>query len=564
MADASLTDVVQELKELKSAVKSGDSTSATAVAKAAETAREAAGQDAKRMGIFQSISDKLNIFKGMKPGDDTQTTGFFGKLLSGFKLGGLVTGFGTLLTTGLSTAFGGLGKLFGPQLIKVLGKIGPIAMIVAGISMAIEDGITSMLSSSDWGTSKTSAFLGGFFGGSADGGIKNAFTNAGKWALIGAGVGSFIPVVGTIAGGLIGAVIGGILGFIGAEKLAKSFDGIGIWFSEKFTSLIIDPIKNIWDIIAPDWAKSVTGAFKWSDLLPDAVTKLLNGEYFTIEFPDIKFEWTDLLPPFLKKFFAGEYAPGKDEFEWRDLLPPFLKKLFEHDWIKPTGSFEWSDLVPKFISDLIAAEKGKKEGDEFDFDWRRLLPEWMVGAFDSTKGMLTRTKGRIEDFFADIAMGIKNRMVSIIDSIADKVPFLTSTAEAATDKLKEIGGFTKRGFGLTGNTASEIDFKKLRQGLLSGALIQSDIAGLIKDQSDDLTNKDLIKLGKLAGAAATGMNVKNFEGGQTILSNSRMLEQSNRGNVIMMSDHRATHVDNSQRLVTNIASKAHVVQVREG
>ena len=163
MADATLTDVVKKLEEVKSAVKSGEVATGAERLAAGEAATEGARTDAKRMGIFQSISDKLNIFKGMK-GDDSKTSGFFGKLLSGFKLGGLVTGFGSLLTTGLSTAFTGLGKLFGPTLIKVLGKIGPIAMIVAGISMAIEDGITSMLSSSDWGTSKTSAFLGGFFG----------------------------------------------------------------------------------------------------------------------------------------------------------------------------------------------------------------------------------------------------------------------------------------------------------------------------------------------------------------------------------------------------------------
>ena len=125
---------------------------------AGEAAAEGARTDAKRMGIFQSISDKLNIFKGMK-GDDSKTSGFFGKLLSGFKLGGLVTSFGSLLTTGLSSAFTSIGTLFGPTLIKVLSKLGPIAMIVAGLSMAIKDGITGWMSSENWGTSKISGFL---------------------------------------------------------------------------------------------------------------------------------------------------------------------------------------------------------------------------------------------------------------------------------------------------------------------------------------------------------------------------------------------------------------------
>ena len=64
-------------------------------------------------------------------------------------------------------------------------------------------------------------------------------------------------------------------------------------------------------------------------------------------------------------------------------------------------------------------EKGKKEGDEFDWDWRRLLPDWLIGAYDSTRGMVGRRKDALVSYFADIAIGIKNRMLSIIDSIAD-------------------------------------------------------------------------------------------------------------------------------------------------
>ena len=113
MADATLTDVVKKLEEVKSAVKEGEVATGAERTSAAEAAAEAARTDAKRMGIFQDISDKLNIFKGMK-GDDKKAKGFFSSLLGGFKWAGLATGFGSLLTTGLSTAFTGLGKLFGP------------------------------------------------------------------------------------------------------------------------------------------------------------------------------------------------------------------------------------------------------------------------------------------------------------------------------------------------------------------------------------------------------------------------------------------------------------------
>ena len=140
MADASLTDVTKKLDEVKSAIKSGEVATGAERLAAGEAASDAARKDAKRFGIFQAIADNTSLFKNMK-GDDSKTKGFFGKLLSGFKLGGLATGFGSLLTTGLSTAFTGIGKLFGPTLIKVLGKLGPIGLIVAGLSMAVKDGI---------------------------------------------------------------------------------------------------------------------------------------------------------------------------------------------------------------------------------------------------------------------------------------------------------------------------------------------------------------------------------------------------------------------------------------
>ena len=494
MADATLTDVITKLEEVKSAVKGDETTKATAAAAVAaenaagsalevakdtvkklggvesavksgevatgaerlaagEAAAEGARTDAKRMGIFQSISDKLNIFKGMK-GDDSKTSGFFGKLLSGFKLGGLVTSFGSLLTTGLSSAFTSIGTLFGPTLIKVLSKLGPIAMIVAGLSMAIKDGITGWMSSENWGVSKISGFLGGFFGGAAKGGIKNAFANAGKFALIGAGAGALIGgPVGAIIGGLGGAVIGGILGFIGGEKLAKGFDGIGAWFSEKFNSLILGPIKAIWDVIAPDWVKSID--FKWSDIFPPALTKLFGGKYFTVDFPefswidlfpkflvdlfnnikvagkDVSFGWKDLLPKFLVKFFAGEYekegsfqwsdllpefinkiigigttAWAKTEFTWKSLIPNFIVKLIEGTTVTPTGTFSWKDLVPGFIWKLVDGAVAAAKTDE-GFVWSNLLPDWMIGAWKSTKGLVGQVgafdwKALLPKFIADL------------------------------------------------------------------------------------------------------------------------------------------------------------------
>ena len=115
MADATLTNVVKKLEEVKSAVKSGEVATGAERLAAGEAAAEGARTDAKRMGIFQSISDKLNIFKGMK-GDDKKAKGFFSSLLGGFKWAGLITSFGSLIITGLGSAFSSIGISFGPAL----------------------------------------------------------------------------------------------------------------------------------------------------------------------------------------------------------------------------------------------------------------------------------------------------------------------------------------------------------------------------------------------------------------------------------------------------------------
>ena len=113
---------------------------------------------------------------------------------------------------------------------KIL-KAGGLLALVGGIFWGVVDGILAGGKAEEWGVSKISATIAGFFAGSeGKGGIENAFKNAPKLALIGVGIGMAGGPLGMLAGGLIGAVVGGILGYIGAENLAKFFDGVGEWF----------------------------------------------------------------------------------------------------------------------------------------------------------------------------------------------------------------------------------------------------------------------------------------------------------------------------------------------
>ena len=189
----------------------------------------AAQREAAREAARAADSDGPEI--AVKVEMEDESGGMWKKL----KLGSLVTSLMGFVSTGISTAMNWLGTQFGPKLLTQFAKFSPWALIIAGLSLAIKDGITGMFNAEDMGVSKTAGFIGGFLGGGAKGGIANAFANAGKWALVGAGIGALMGVgifsiPGAIIGGLLGAVLGGILGWIGGEKIAKGADSVGVWF----------------------------------------------------------------------------------------------------------------------------------------------------------------------------------------------------------------------------------------------------------------------------------------------------------------------------------------------
>ena len=242
---------------------------------------------------------------------------------------------------GIITAIAGLGLLLskfsvarqtadmiGPRkelLPKTMGqKIMGGGMILAGIAMAIKDGFEGAKLSSEWGTSKASGVAGAVLGGT-DKGLMGAIKNMGKWALIGAGIGSFVPVIGTLIGGVIGAVLGAILGWIGGENIAKGFD----WVGKKFTAIWKAVKKGFTNLMKDIKVYAIDPVMDFVDDLIDGFVLL--GEDFKIYLIDpilnavdkMK-EWvidaaTTILPDWLLKKFGMPTRPKATDKQKEEL-----------------------------------------------------------------------------------------------------------------------------------------------------------------------------------------------------------------------------------------------------
>ena len=273
--------------------------------------------------------------KGTETKDAEKSKGMF----SGFTMsaGGLFKGLGGMATVG-------------------------IASLVGGLLWAVVDGLTGVFKSNEWGVSKLSGFLGAFFGGAADGKITNVLGNMGKWALIGAGLGSVFPVVGTVIGGLIGAAVGGILGFFGGEKLAKFFENLGSVLKVAF-----DAVIN-WGTQLYDWVNTSVSDM-WG-FLSDAITPAI-----------------DMV---------------KEGFNWvADKLSFILDPLKETitqvvDWFSNiTKKFwDWLDsITPDWAKDVVGSAKdlGGKAVDA--------VSSTASSAWDATKGAVSSATNAVSSFF---------------------------------------------------------------------------------------------------------------------------------------------------------------------
>jgi hypothetical protein len=298
--------------------------------------------------------------------------------------GGLKGVMGNLLGSASGALMAGLG-LKAPtwllSLAKGAGAAAPIVMLAGGIIWAAIDGIRGFLNADKWGVSKVSGALGGLLGG-MDRGIRGALKNMGKWALIGAGLGSIFPVVGTILGGIIGGVVGAILGWVGGERMAKAFDAVGRWFYEQ------------WEIITDYWGDAMLVAWEWLQTVGTSIKDWFNM---------VTDYWGDAI------FKAGEWLQGA----WQSVK----------DWFNMVTDY-WGGVILKAGEWLQGAWQSIK-------DWFNMITDFWAGVitnvttwFDNLTTGIAEVFGEIGDWFGGIKDSVMGNFTKIKGWFADKLKLL--------------------------------------------------------------------------------------------------------------------------------------------
>lgn len=374
---------------------------------------------------------------------------------------------------------GGLGA----KLAKALPIAGAVIAIAAGLIWATVDAIKGVMMAKKWGVSKVSAGIGSFLGGTGSG-IKNAFKNAGKWALIGAGTGFLVGgPVGALAGGLIGAAIGGVLGYIGGEKLSKITQTIGNFFNsevetemEKKKPILSSAIKSLTRVLVP--IGLIENNIKTFKVLMDKEIP-----------PKEKVKKISLL--MLDNLTLGLFK--KDGFLWKAI-------------INPLGKFK--GRIKKGFPSVASGIRKKVSGVI------KNIGTSIFNSLDSiTGGKLTKAKealkeidpfGKIQDF----VIKLKDNILGFITSITDFFGFLGSRNIFKLAKSVTTGKFGE-------------DFQKYREvkmeerGMVDGSLADlnysMDEAEKRKAMRDQAMIEELKKLNKKDQSAnvTTINNVKD-------------------------------------------------------
>lgn len=482
----------------------------------------------------------------------------------------------------------GIGGKLGGKLGGMLWKLAGAGMIIGGIYMAVQDFMDGF-SKGGLGEGLYQAFV-----GKTDQGIMGSLKNAGKWALIGAGIGTFIaPVVGTIAGGILGGAIGfainsvaqifegsgsagekigetifgkgtggimqsvktggrwallgaGIGTYIapGVGTIAGGIIGFAVGFVIDFMHQILDPsivagiktvftkiggwIGDYWDWLIESWKSIFTFIWKYWKLQWEITFDLVTGAWslFTTGLSYLweAFEWLGEklgIKPYIDSFKT------KVSKMWTAVKDTFGQLI---DWITNIGTNLW-DSFKTVIGDY----------------WKR-IKQW-IGATDEDEPLPTGetpTKRVVKKEKAD-ENKIENRAETIVDSgvrTSDAVSSVAEVTEATKEDIVKGNSTTKDISKILKDmtTFFKNDFlKKIESYFDKSSSYLADT--LFNIQQEDRMWSYQTTNGSLAGY---GSRVKEFSG-----DIAKLERGGKEGYETKLKDIRQNSIDNSTSIVTN-------------
>ena len=185
---------------------------------------------------FEDLEGKSKAKAGKGPKSEMQQLGDWLKDMD----------FGSMKGMGLAGGIAGLTSMLGKAIFS------KTTALIMGLAWAIFDGFAG---AKLWGG--IPGFIGGFFGG-LNKGVMGMAAGAGKWALIGAGLGSIVPGIGTFFGLIGGALFGALLGWFGGERITGWINNI-----IALPSLMMEKIVEVFTNIKNWVVDAVTGYVDW-------------------------------------------------------------------------------------------------------------------------------------------------------------------------------------------------------------------------------------------------------------------------------------------------------------
>jgi hypothetical protein len=422
---------------------------------------------------------------------------------------------------GMGMAFTGFAKL-APHLVKGARLLGPLGIAAAGIYSAYQI-MGDAVAAQDWTEEKGATdtnwanMIGGALGGKIEGGLMNAFAQAGKFAIpfgiAGAAIGSIVPVLGTgigfIVGAVIGTIFGLIMGFIGGGKIAKFFESMGEWISEKWNNMV----QGFKDIFFDREVTTMVGGKEMKHTQRSKVGAMADSmrelEKSINEWMDNAFEkmfgwiptkaemketWTDMTTKIddwkkdMTTWFSDMWdkltgwipsvadikAAGGDMLQWtKDIIKDI--KLWFWDTSKP--QIIGIDLSK--ISDAFPSIESIKEGILSTLpDWMR--PKTIEQQIDELEDKIERSEAGENVFFGRETKGRKKAKEKIaelrallleeaeessIDGVSNRANFevanMRKVAGASGQALAEVTAVQSKGSAVPGGAGTIIDAKRI-------------------------------------------------------------------------------------------------------